>query len=311
MRVSLLKSENYISEQPTVAEAVHFYIARDAEDKYLDDNTDLAILDADIVAGRKDDVKLPIAKTVWGIVFDQDHEIWKNAMIRQAMALCVDLEMLGQQMPDGFAATSLFVPDSLRVMGENYRTLAFSESPLGFRTGEALRLYELGLEQMELEQLPMGLKLTVSETAKKTLNLIGLQQAWQSHLSVYIGMETVEDDELESRLNSGDYGMILVPFTAETDSVAAMLDVFASDDDRNVFDYHDSVYDALLETAATQTTAELAAGIYAQAEKRLLSDAVIIPLYAETTTMLVDNDVRDLWISAFGDRIYFKYAHKD
>lgn len=311
VRVSLQKSESYCSELPTIAQAVHFYIGRDAPQQYLDGKTDAALLDWTMAGELDGGQQIPVAKTVWAIVFNQDHELWGNAMLRQGMALAIDRAALSGQVVTGFQPASLLVPESMCVLGSPYRPLAFSQSPMEFNSREAVRLFEKGLEVLDLRQLPTGAAITVPEFAKTSLGMNELQQGWQKYLSAFVSIRAATEEEIQTQLDTGEYGMLLMGFPAEGDQVQAMLEPFTSTADGNRFAYRDALFDTLLQNAEAQTVPAKAAEKYAQAEMRLLADAVVIPLYLETATLAIADGVENLQVSTAGDRMYFKYAQKD
>lgn len=313
--LALRQNENYRSEKPAVAGRVTFYVGREnATDQFLDGKTDLALLPYDqqekLDATRAN--VTPIRKTVWCIVFNQNDSEWGNALLRQGLAYTVDHQSVGEGLPVGFAPTSVLVPDAISIMGKPFRESALAESPLALDTQQGQRLFELGLKALGRDQLPTSTTIYIPEIARDTLHIgATVQQGWQKYLSAYINFVVATPREIENRFQTGDYQMLLMRFTPATADITSLLGAFASDSSQNHFGYNNVRYDELLQSAKDQDTVEKATEKYVQAETMLLSDAVVIPLYSQTTYLAVDSRVQGLEVSPFGDRIQFKYASKD
>lgn len=312
VRISVQKSESYRSEQETVAGMVHFFIGRDAAEQFLDGKTDLALL----TGAQRDELRegeaeiLPITRTVWCIVFNQDSRLFGNALLRQGLAYSLDRENLAVGLSPGYAPTSLLVPDAMRVAGKPYREFGQHVASLEYDPQEGKRLFRLGLDALGYTELPGGVIILVPENAKADLAADVIQQGWQKYLSAYVNFEVAGATQIQNRLRNGDYQMLLMPFTPADSDILTLLGAFRSDSAQNYFGYAHDLYDSLLEQAGAQPTPERAAAKYAQAESALLSDAVVLPVAFEPSFLALASGVECLEISPFGDYIYFKYAQK-
>lgn len=312
-RLGLRKNEAYRSEKETVADGVVFYIGRETAAQFRDGQSDIATLDQeelDTVPASRMEV-VPIQKTVWCIVFNQDHPLWGNALLRQGLAQAIDRQEFAGGLPDSFRLAEVLIPDAVQVLGTPYREQAFSRSPLPYDSVEAERLFRMGLELLDLNQLPNSATIHVPEQAKLSLGIDQLQQSWQKHLSAYLNFEVGTPQQIQTMLRSGDYQLLLLPITPADANIDTLLGVFMSESEQNYFGYRDIRYDKLLEVASEQHRLQEAVARYSQAETMLLSDAVVIPLYFETSYIAIAKDVQGVQISPFGDQIYFKYAQKD
>lgn len=311
-RLLLRRSESYRSELPTQAGGVNFYIGREGDAQFLDGKTDLAQLNWEQIEQLNGRARvIPIQKTVWCIVFNQNHPLWGNPLLRQGLAYTVDPELMAKGLPGSFQPATQLAPGAMRVVGKPFRELAGTRAPIEYSAAEGKRLFELGLSMLAMEQLPSTATICVPERGRLALNVGQLQQGWQRDLEAYMNFEVTSVSEIQNKLRSGDYQMLILPMTPANSNIRTLLGAFTSDSGQNYFGYRNALYDELLETAANQVNPQQAAERYAQAETILLSDAVVIPLFYETTYLAESEGVRDLGVSVFGDRIYFKYALKD
>lgn len=311
-QISLRKSKSYFSERPSLAEGVNLYIGRgDSADLFLDNKSDLAVIpygqlpkgSADAAPGRS------FETTTWCIVFNQSDPIMGNPLIRQALLHTLDHKKLEEQLEPNYTPTGVFVPPSLRLLDKPYRSLAGSDPPLAYDTGQGSRLFAMGLKSLELEAFP-AITLYVPDTGSHAAYMGLAQQDWQKHLGAYINTEAASMESLERRLQTGDFQMLLMPFTPSAERVSSHLGLFSGGSPGNYTGYQNPRYDSILHSAQDEDTVAGAAAKYKQAEMILLSDVVILPVYFETITYAINPDIQGIDISPFAEHIYFKYAHK-
>lgn len=311
-RVSIQKSPLYPSSEEVSAGGVHFYIGRNPAEQFLNGKTDVALLSWEELqqhSAKKTNI-IPIEKTVWCLVFNQDDPVWRNALFRQAVATSIDREQLSQALPEGYLASSLFVPNAMQLDGASYRSMTAHTSPLAFEPFRAEQLLWLGLDAASLDRLPSDLNILLPESEKDSPVMQILRTNWQKHLSLYLKFNSQEPDELQSRFQQGDYEMLIMPITPSSNEISTLLNAFTTESSQNYFHYYNPVYDQLIASAKQKINTAEAAKKYAQAETLLLSDATVVPLYFELNYLAVADGVSDLQFSAFGDMISFKYATK-
>jgi oligopeptide transport system substrate-binding protein len=311
--IRLQKNEAYRSENPVLAGGVTFYIGRENPSAlFLDGKSDAAFLSfADVASPRAKDVQVQeIDRTVWCIVFNQNHPLWGNALLRQGLAQALDRDALAEGLPGHFTAAELFIPPAMRVLGTPFRQEG-ARSPLAFDAQKGAHLFTLGLQAQGIAKLPSTASLPVPDTGDALLVMGLAQQSWQEYLSAYVSLERRSAQQIEEALRGGDFGMLLMPFSPENPHVEALLEVFASDSPHNFYGYRNARYDALLEAARRAPDLQGALENYRQAEGMLLLDAVIIPVYFETAYYATAPQVRGLALNALTGGIAFQSAVKE
>lgn len=309
--IQLRKNEGYKSDKPVLAGGVNLYIGReDPAQLFLDGKSDAAVLSWENLPDAKNAQVYPFERTVWCIVFNQNHPLWGNALLRQGLAQSLDREILGAELPPNLRPTEVFIPPAMRLLDRSYRAYAGDASPLSFDAQQGRRLFELGLREQALQKLPGSAALFVPDSPGATIYMGLAQQSWQKHLSAYINLEKKTALQVEDALRAGEYQMLLMPFSPATPRIQSLLGVFASDAGQNYFGYRNGRYDALLAEALRSTGEQQALEKYRQAESMLLLDAVVIPVYFETTYLAAAQDVQGLEFSPFAGRLSFKYATK-
>lgn len=310
--IQLRANEHYLSELPAVAGGVNLYIGRTGHvSQFENGKADLVVLPYDELADAVSHgaVLRPYDKTVWCLVFNLKQELWSDPLIRQGMAGAVSRDLIQTDLGDNFTSTEVFIPPAIQLMEYSYRSLAGEDSPLSFDPEISRRLFDLGLEQNGLDSLP-ATTLIVPDTDDHFWNMSLVQQSWQKYLSAYVNLEPATPRQIEDAFRQGEYQVMLAPFSPTSPRLDSLLGAFSSDSYQNYCGYYNPRYDAALTDASDESTVALAARKYWQAEAILLSDAVVVPVYYETTYYAMGKTVQHIQISPFAGKIYFKYAVK-
>ena len=310
--ILLRENTAYRSERAALASGVNLYIGREsAVDLFLDGKSDVTMVPYERLPDlqNKGAGQQSFEKTTWCIVFNQRDKTLGNPLIRQALAYTVEHENLTESLTPNFTPSGVYIPPAMQLLDQSYRDAAGDKAPLGFDTQRGKYLLELGLDAMETSTLP-PITMYVPDTDVHHLCMGQIQQGWQKHLGAYIDVEAVSAAQIESRLRSGDYQMLLMPFSPASGRVQSMLDVFASTSGQNYTGYHNPWYDSLLLDAMDEGTVEEAAKKYCQAEMLLLLDAVVLPVYFETTAYAFAEGVQGIEVSPYAGSMYFKYAQR-
>lgn len=117
-------------------------------------------------------------------------------------------------------------------------------------------------------------------------------------------------DEVLARVNAGDFSAAILPLTADYSSPDALFSYFRSDSGQNFSGYQNAEFDALLASVASlDAQGQLEA--YRDAERLLLSDGAVIPLYFETTCYATARGVSGIEFSPFLTGISFRNAMRE
>ncbi len=216
--------------------------------------------------------------------------------IREALALAVDREAItekilrGGQMP-AFSFTPLglggYVPDSVqrRDLDEARRLL----SEAGHGGGAGLPDLELLYNNSESNRV-------ISEA---------IQEMWRRDLGIQVSLFNEDLKSTEDARTTGSYQLLRSSYIADYADPSAFLDLLRSDSGNNFTGWSNPDYDNLLFTAAR--TPELAArnALYSKAERLLLHETPIIPIYHYTHVFLIRPSVHG-WNSTLLDHHPYK-----
>ncbi len=315
--VSLVWNEAYWNCENITVNGVTLYIGerekfgepQTAVERFLGGSTDcIAVsgsqLDAFLDKGYNSD---SYETVTWGLAFnlapDEQGQprIFADANLRRALACAWSYDSYQHSLGRGYSLPIGIVPD-VTVLDASYREVAGSCLP-----------YPLDLEQADsyMEQAYAS-----SSSLKQAVILVpdgyGLEtfvasasQIWQKELNVYAGIEVLEEDAFQQRLESGEYDCAIMPLTGAYNSPYAYLSNFKQDASWNTFGYADPQFEALLEQAVREKDLADSVELYRQAEQRLSEAAVFLPIANQKEYFFMSSSVSGLVFNPFSRSIQF------
>lgn len=125
---------------------------------------------------------------------------------------------------------------------------------------------------------------------------------WQQGLGVEVEVRQLDGDAYFDRLHEEKDDLFFYGWSADYPDPQDFLDVlFRGGSVNNAGGYTDAAYDALLDRAAVEPDEEARAGLYRQAEVKLISeDAACVPLWFGRSYLLVKPRVQGYFLSPLG-----------
>lgn len=194
-----------------------------------------------------------------------------------------------QRLPDRAARQAL----GLAIDRERIVTLvtgagespAFSWVPPGIPGHEPARFdWRSGASRV----LPEKLKLCTDASANHRRTAVALADQWRNSLGIATEIAEFEwQAYLALREHPGDCDLLRFGWSADYVDAEAFLTLFESGHPQNVGGYANPAYDALIQHASEQAGASRRNAALAEAERMLLADAVVIPIFHRVTKRLV------------------------
>jgi oligopeptide transport system substrate-binding protein len=201
-----------------------------------------------------------------------------DSRVRMALALAVDRTAIverilrgGQKPAFAFTPPGMggYEPEAVqkRNVDEARRLLAAA----GHAGGEGLPAFDLLYNTSESHRV-------IAEA---------IQEMWRRDLGVQVRLVNEDLKSTEEARGTGTYDLLRSVWIADYQDPSAFLEIFRGDSGNNFTGWSSPDFDSLLFTAAR--TPDLAArnALYGKAERLLLSDAPIIPLYHYTHVFLI------------------------
>ncbi|MBD0379162.1 peptide ABC transporter substrate-binding protein [Paenibacillus sedimenti] len=231
-----------------------------------------------------------------------------NKKIRQALGMAIDRQaFVDTVLANGSVASTGLVPaGTADGAGGDFRKSAGETQPK-FDAAKAKQLFDEGLKELGVTALPkLKINADDTETAKKSLEFILAQ--WKQNL----GFEAVANPlphALRIELSSKkDFEMVLSLWGADYNDPMTFIDMWVTGGEFDEGDYSNPQYDALVKQAQTETDASKRAKAMIEAEKILMDDQGITPLYFRTRAYVKKPNIEGLLLPSFGKEWELKWT---
>jgi len=212
-----------------------------------------------------------------------------NVDLRKALVMAVDRRaILAAILPFGQKPAYGFVPNGTW----NYapQSWDWADTPDAKRIGEAQQLYaKAGYSR----QSPLHLKLLYNSNPSIKQLAIAMAAMWKETL----GIETELIDEeyrvfLDSRKDYSRWDVVRLAWVADYNDAGSFLDTFRTDSANDDSGYSSSQFDALIDEAERTADIEKRREILESAERTMLADYPVIPIYFYSSKRLFKPYIR-------------------
>ncbi len=287
------KNEGYIGALDVKPTAVYFNVNSDEESvntklKQLSYNAAI-ISDASYNSlSGNNKVHFSISEnSVKGLVFNCSDSILSNADLRKALVMLTDTSKIDK--PDGALNTATgIIPECCRFAESSYRDAAGKVNALTYNEQEALKLWEKGLEDLEIQSA--GIKIICTE--EYSAQMQKAIQSWQKVLttSIVAKVEVLNESDLEAAVKSDSYQIAVTEIKAESSTATDMLRIFTTENRDNIFNYSDEAFDRMTDNIISNASGNGILNSVKAAEQHLISNAVFCPLFTYGDYLAINKD---------------------
>ncbi|TBL78137.1 peptide ABC transporter substrate-binding protein [Paenibacillus thalictri] len=283
---------------------------------YETNQVDLTELKGDQVTMYKDkpDVAIKNEFVTAYIMFNQNPQyapFLQNAKVRQALSMAIDKKSMIDIVLGGasVSATGL-VPVTMSDGNKGEFRKTAGDTVAAFDAAKAKQLLQEGLQELSLSALPK-FKLTADDTdvAKKTVEFI--QAQWKQNLGVDIDGEPLPFAlRVEKMQNKKDFQALIALWGADYNDPMTFLDMWVSDNASfNYMQYKNKQYDALVASADKEVDAAKRTQMLVDAEKLLMNDMPLAPLYFRTRPYARKTNVQGLILPPMSKEWELKWTY--
>lgn len=237
--------------------------------------------------------------SVYYYQFNVTEKPFTNAKIRRALAMAIERQpiidniTLGGQLP-AFG----FVPPGIQSNEQEFRTAVADSQYFGEDLTEAKKLLEEGLAEEGLDKLSFTLSYNTSEGHQKIA--VAVADMWKKNLGVEVKLENKEWGVfLQDRTNL-NYQVSRAGWSADYNDPMTYLDMWVTGGGNNDSGYSNAEYDKLIQEAKTSADNAVRQEKFVAAEKILMDDMVIIPIYYYTNNSLTKEYLKGVTLDFSG-----------
>ncbi len=301
--VTLVPNPNYWGPKPHLQQIIYYEIA-DGNTAYSQYNTGaldiIGVPLADVTVVRQDPklskeaVLIPTLSQYW-ISFNTTKAPLDDKNVRMALAKSIDRTKLVNDIEHGNGKPlSTFIPKGMTGYDE-------SDNAQSFDPAAAKKLLADSGKQAQVEQLKL---LTRNSTGSKTLNQF-LSDQWKTNLGVNIQLDVIDSKTVTQDIRKGKFDIYgLDGWIGDYPDQQDWMDIFVTGACHNLNwgCLSDPSYDQIVNQADAESDKNKRLQLYAQAQKKLVDNAVVAFMYQPYEYDLVKGYVKGLTITTTDDQ---------
>ncbi|WP_334116184.1 peptide ABC transporter substrate-binding protein [Ligilactobacillus sp.] len=314
---TLKKNKNYWDKKNVKLDAINYKVNKSnstAYNLYQSGKLDAVSLSAEQAKQLKGQSGYTVrqAASAFYFQYNQTKPEFQNKKIRQAISMVVDRkEFVNKVLGNGSIPAKGLVSTGLATRnGKDFADAAYVKDGVTVNVAKAKKLWAEGLKEIGKDSLSFGLLSDDTDGAKKTTEFI--QSAIESNLKgAKVECANVPFKTRLNRTNQGQFDVVISAWGADFADPISFLDMFTSDNSYNAGKWKNAQYDKLIE--ASKTTDAGNAGKrwddLVNAEKILIQEQGISPLYQQATAWMVKPKVKGVIYNSAGANYNFKNAY--
>ncbi len=237
------------------------------------------------------------------LVINQMAQNMSSEKVRQAMSLVIDRNALTEMLPARlYLPAEGVIPYGIRnTEGKDFRTA------VGPKIDNKPEDYEqrcrMAKELLAEEKLPAAGSVTLAYVAEiPSMEQVAkeVQRVWEEQLQLTVTLRPLQAAEMTKVLNSGDFMIALVGIRSDRGDPVGLLSDWRSGDKNNWANIHSNAYNLLIRISDAAASPEARDAYLADAERMLLEDGYVIPLYNEGRASLLRENLTGLGYDGMG-----------
>ena len=316
---SLVKNNNYWDKSNVKLDKINFSVNKQDSTAYnlyqsgKIDATALGTEQARNLKGQTGYTNREQASTFY-LQLNQTKSEFQNLKIRQAISKAIDRsQFVKQVLASASTPAKGFVSSGLaEYNGTDFTTAAYVKSAVNYDKKEAKKLFEEGLKELGKDSIEFTILSDDTDKAKKSTEFL------QSALTETFGSDKVKVTTTNvpfktrlSRTTEGNFDIVISGWGADFADPISFLDLMTSDNANNAGKWKNEEYDKLIEASKTTDVNNEAKRWQdlVEAEKILMNDQGVIPLYQASEAWMVKSSVKNIIYNSAGVNYNFKETY--
>ncbi|MCB5954973.1 peptide ABC transporter substrate-binding protein [Enterococcus sp. CWB-B31] len=239
---------------------------------------------------------------------------YKNANLRKALSYAINRDALVTQiLANGSTAAEGLVPKGLTTNPDTNEDFSKEAgNSVVYDEKKAKDYWTKAKKELKIDSLDIDLLVDDSDGGKKMAEY--LQGSLGEVLEgINITVSPVPFSVRLDRMSKSDFDVAVSGWGADYADPSSFLDLFVTDNSYNRGQYSNKKYDELVDKAATTdlSTAEARWQDYLDAEKIIMDDMGVIPIYQKAEVFLRTPKIKDLYYHSTGAKYDFKWAYME
>ncbi|MFC5405255.1 peptide ABC transporter substrate-binding protein [Cohnella soli] len=231
-----------------------------------------------------------------------------NKKIRQAMSMAIDRALIPQLvLKNGSVPATGYVPNgNSDGNGQEFRKVA-GDTEVAYDKEKAKQLLAEGLAELGMKSMPK-LEIIGDDTAKGKQTLENLVIQWKANLGIDVVAAPLPHAARLDRELKKNYQIVNTLWGADYNDPMTWLDMYISGTPFNTQDWKNDQYDQLVKSAQKELDNAKRADQLKQAEKILMDEAAVFPMYFRSSPFLINDKVDGLILPPYGPDFELKWT---
>ena len=296
--VVLKKNPYYWNKDKIAVDQVNVYIIPDESTQvnmFLNGELDIVDFSAQRLSAIKSAGIEPLSynngRTAY-LKYNFTNKYLSNKYIRQAISSAIDRDSLvkGVLKNDSTVANG-FVPLGLSGADSTFRDIVGSTLEYTYNPEKAKELLKKGTDELGIDPSGINIAILTKNTDEFKSVAGALQQLLQNELGITVNVETLDSSSVSTKVKNADFDVNLTSWGADYDDATNFLGSYENDENAKPFLYRSEEFNRVYkEGVATSDQKERIKKI-GEAEKILLEDQGITPLYYSSQYYAVSDRV--------------------
>ena len=302
--IDLVKNDQYYDKDKVKLAGIHFDIIEDQNtswQRYEGGEYDFMVSPPNTIVNKlkqAKDEQLTIGDDLGTYYFalNVKEKPLNNVKVRQALSLAIDRKSIvenitqGGQVPaEGIVPFGL-LDDQDKDFRDDQGNLVKED------VEEAKKLLDEGLAEEGMTKADLNGKVIVYNTDESHKKIAqAVQEMWNSKLGISVNLENMEFQTLIDRRRQGDYFISRAGWMGDYADPMTMLDLFMTGNPQNDPKWSNAKFDELLKKAKTETDQKVRMDSMKEAEKIMMEEMPVIPIYFYTQPYVTKPNVKGIY----------------
>ena len=227
----------------------------------------------------------------WYLNFNHKNRFLSNLNMRKALAYAVDVQsLLDNVIKDGSVAADGLVPHV--IAGAGGASYADARGSLFAYDPEAAKAYfETALQELGITAADVKIRLMANDSSYSQTQAAYLQQQWKEKLGIEVEINAMAWKARVEAQETGDYDLFVEGWGPSENDAITFLEIYATNYG-GFSGYSSPAYDELIQKAVAEGNLETRQEYLIAAEKQLIDDMAIGPMYFTCTTYAVSGKLK-------------------
>ncbi|MBL0389347.1 peptide ABC transporter substrate-binding protein [Tumebacillus sp. ITR2] len=313
--VELVKNDTYWDKANVKLTKATFQVVKDAgarENLYESGQVDRALLLEDQVdryKDKKDEFSRRADLASGYLEYNEARPVLANVKIRQALTYAMDGDKFTDVVyHDGSTGATGLVPTGISDGQGDFREHNGDLVKRADNLKKAKDLLAEGLKELNMTSLP-AIKLLCSDSSSSKKGSEFIKEQWRTNLGIDVQIELVPFKLRLQKQRTHDYDISLSNWGADYNDPMTFLDLFVGDGPFNDVQYKNPKYDELIKSAQSEPDAKKRMQSLYDAEKLLMNDMAIGPVYFSASSFATKPYVKNWVPRVSGPDMDLKYTY--